>query len=112
MDLNSLIKLAEEVASLEDLSSDESFTLVERYSSEIASWISEKGKIIDDSGKIENREQIEYLSSLHDRIVERIKTAKGEVSDSMKKFKVRSKAIKAYSGINSRRISNFKAKQG
>ena len=109
MDLDSLIKLAEQVAALEDLGSDDNFPLVEKYSSGIADWISENDK---DPEILEDREKLEYLSGLHDSIVERIKIAKGEASDSMKKFKVRSKAIKAYSGINNRRISNFKAKQG
>ena len=44
MDLDSLIKLAEQVAALEDLGSDDNFPLVEKYSSGIADWISENDK--------------------------------------------------------------------
>lgn len=112
MDCDLLFELANKI--IQDDGSDEDALLetVEQYSSDIAAWLKENGERIKEEGSEAEKNKLSRLLELHEKVVARTQDMMADASEAMKRFKERSKAIKAYAGITKNRISVFRTKKG
>ena len=111
MDLIELLEFARSVTS--DLSStDDLLPVIEKYSLEIDNWVVKNSERLQGEIDPEEKELLAQLFAIHEEIVDQTALLMGETSEAIKKFKERSKAIKAYAGVTSERISVYRPKKG